>query len=187
MKYLITGLGNIGGEYANTRHNIGFMILDAFSKASNFLFQDKRYGFIGETKYKGRQIYCLKPSTYVNLSGRAINYWLKKLKIPLENQFTIVDDIALPFGTLRIRGKGGDGGHNGLENIIRILGTQNFARLRFGIGDHFHSGQQVNYVLGEWSETELKLLPERIEKVIEIIYSFSFAGLENTMNTFNNK
>ncbi len=187
MKYLVTGLGNIGDKYANTRHNIGFEILDTFSKVSNFSFLDKRYGFIGETKYKGRLIYCLKPSTFVNLSGNAVNYWLKKLKIPIENLLVILDDIAIPFGKIRIRAKGGDGGHNGLYHIIQILGTQEFARVRFGIGDGFHPGQQVNYVLGEWTEEEIKLLPERIEKAIEIIHNFSFVGLEQTMNQYNNK
>ncbi|MFC2138355.1 aminoacyl-tRNA hydrolase [Bacteroidota bacterium] len=187
MKYLVVGLGNIGDKYANTRHNIGFEILDAFSKASNFSFKDKRYGFIGDVKYKGRYIYSLKPSTYVNLSGNAIKYWLKKLKIPIENLIVIVDDIALPFGKIRIRSKGGDGGHNGLFHIIQVLATQEFARVRFGIGDEFHSGQQVNYVLGEWSDEERTALPERIEKVIDIIHSFSFIGLERTMNQYNNK
>jgi len=187
LKYLVTGLGNIGDKYANTRHNIGFEILDAFAEASNFSFQDKRYGFIGDTKYKGRSIYCLKPSTYVNLSGNAINYWLKKLKIPLENLFVLVDDIALPFGKIRIRAQGGDGGHNGLIHIIQVLGTQEFARLRFGIGNEFYSGQQVNYVLGEWTEEEKNALLKKIKIVIEIIQSFTFIGLERTMNQYNNK
>ena len=187
MKYLITGLGNRGEQYANTRHNIGFMALDTFSKVSNFSFQDKRYGFIGETKYRSRIIYALKPSTYVNLSGRAVHYWIKKLSIPVENLLVILDDIALPFGTLRIRGKGSDGGHNGLINIIEILGTRNFARLRFGIGNDFNMGGQVNYVLGEWSEEEVKLLPERLEKVNEIIKSFVFRGIQQTMSDYNNK
>ena len=187
MKYLIAGLGNIGDKYANTRHNIGFMILDAFAKASNFHFDDKRYGFIGETKYRSRTIHLLKPSTYVNLSGNAINYWLKKLKIPISNLLVITDDLALPFGTIRIRKKGGDGGHNGLNHITQILGTQDFARLRFGIGNDFSKGQQVNYVLGEWDDGEKKLFPERFEKVIEIIKSFSFRGIDQTMNEFNNK
>ncbi|MBN2520316.1 MAG: aminoacyl-tRNA hydrolase [Bacteroidales bacterium] len=187
MKYLITGLGNIGEQYANTRHNIGFIVLDYFSRVSNFTFEDKRYGFIGNKSYRGRAIHLLKPSTYVNLSGNAINYWLKKLKIPIENLLVVVDDLALPFGTLRLRKKGGDGGHNGLFSIIQVLGTENFARLRFGISDDFNKGGQVNYVLGEWSDEEVKVLPQKIEKSIEIIKSFCFHGIDYAMNMYNKK
>jgi PTH1 family peptidyl-tRNA hydrolase len=187
MKYLIAGLGNIGDEYAHTRHNIGFEILDALAGASNIPFADKRYGFIAEYKYRARSYWLLKPSTYVNLSGHAVRYWLRKLKLPVENLLVVVDDIALPFGTLRLRAKGGDAGHNGLIHIQTILGTSVYARLRFGIGNDFHPGQQVNYVLGDWLETEAKQLPERLEMAGEIIRSFGVLGLERTMNMYNNK
>ena len=187
MKYLIAGLGNVGDEYHNTRHNIGFRILDALADASNISFMDKRYGFVTDYSHKGKRFILLKPSTYVNLSGRAVNYWLQKESIPLENLLVIIDDIALPFGVLRLRPRGGDGGHNGLINISRILGHQNFARLRFGIGNDFPMGTQVEYVLGEWSEEEEKKLQERIRVGHDIIRSFGLAGLEKTMNEFNNK
>ena len=185
MKYLVVGLGNIGEEYKDTRHNIGFKILDAFAKASNISFSDKRYGATASVKYKGREIILLKPSTYMNLSGNAVDYWIKKEKTPLENVFVIVDDIAIPTGSFRIRPKGSDGGHNGLAHITAILGTNDYARLRFGIGADFHKGGQVNYVLGTWTPEELKTIEEKIPVVIEIIKSFSFAGLELTMTAFN--
>jgi peptidyl-tRNA hydrolase, PTH1 family len=187
VKFLITGLGNVGDEYHNTRHNIGFRILDALAGASNISFMDKRYGFVSEYTHKGKKFILLKPGTYVNLSGRAVNYWLQKESIPIENLLVIVDDIALAFGTLRLRPAGGDGGHNGLFNIIQILGHQNFARLRFGIGNDFHPGQQVNYVLGHFSAEEEKILPEKITICHDIIRSFGLAGLEKTMGDFNNK
>jgi PTH1 family peptidyl-tRNA hydrolase len=187
VKFLIAGLGNVGDEYHNTRHNIGFRILDAFTDASNISFMDKRYGFVSEYSHKGRKFILLKPNTYVNLSGKAVNYWLQKEDIPPENLLVIVDDIALPFGTLRLRSQGGDGGHNGLIHIIQILGHQNFARLRFGIGDDFPEGFQVNYVLGEWTKEEEKKLPERIRICHDIILSFGLAGLNKTMNEFNNR
>jgi PTH1 family peptidyl-tRNA hydrolase len=187
MKYLIAGLGNIGDEYAHTRHNIGFDVLDALAGASNISFKDKRYGFVAEMKYRGRAYWLLKPSTYVNLSGNSVRYWLKKLKLPVENLLVVVDDIALPFGTLRLRSKGGDAGHNGLAHITTILGTSNYARLRFGIGNDFHPGQQVDYVLGEWEEEHTRLLPERLEMAGEIIRSYGVIGLERTMNMYNNK
>ena len=187
MKYLIAGLGNIGPEYQFTRHNIGFQVLDALAEASNILFQDKRYGCIAEYKFKARTFVLLKPSTFMNRSGMAVNYWLKKTKIPLENLLVITDDVALPFGSVRIRPKGGDGGHNGLNNIIQVLGNSGFARLRFGIGDNFFSGQQSDYVLGKWLDEESKLLPERISLCVEIIKSFGTIGLELTMTQFNNK
>lgn len=188
MKYLIVGLGNIGEEYQNTRHNIGFKILDALAGASNVVFDvNKRYGAVAEYKFKGRTFLLLKPSTYMNLSGNAVRYWMQKEKIDLENVLIIVDDIALPFGALRMRGKGGDAGHNGLKHINEILGTNTYARVRFGIGNEFNKGHQVNYVLGEWSEEEEKLLPERIDKVIQIVKSFGTIGLGRTMNQFNNK
>ncbi len=187
MKYLIAGLGNIGPEYKNTRHNIGFQILDALAGASNISFSDKRYGFIAEYKYKARTFILLKPTTYMNLSGRAVAYWLQKEDIELSNLLVLVDDLALPFGTIRLRAKGGAGGHNGLENINQVLGRNDYARLRFGIGDNFHKGFQVDYVLGEWSREEQKELPAKIDNCIEIINSFGTIGTERTMNFFNKK
>lgn len=187
MKYLIAGLGNIGPEYKNTRHNIGFQILDALAGASNISFSDKRYGFIAEYKYKARTFILLKPSTYMNLSGRAVAYWLQKEDIEISNLLVLVDDLALPFGTIRVRAKGGAGGHNGLENINQVLGRNDYARLRFGIGDNFHKGFQVDYVLGEWSREEQKELPAKIDTCIEIVNSFGTIGTERTMNFFNKK
>ena len=185
MKYLIVGLGNIGDNYKNTRHNIGFKILDAMAQAFNVSFNDKRYGFVTSTKYKGRDITLLKPSTFMNLSGNAVNYWMKKEKIPIENILVIVDDIALPVGSLRLKPKGSAGGHNGLTNIIEVIGTSEYARLRFGIGAAFNKGRQINYVLGEWTQEEIKIIEEKIPATIEIIKSFVFSGLELTMTAFN--
>ena len=187
MKYLVAGLGNIGEEYAHTRHNIGFDILDALAGVSNISFKDRRYGFVAEMKFRARTYVLLKPSTYMNLSGNAVRYWLRKEKIPLEKLLVVVDDIALPFGTLRLRARGGDAGHNGLNHIQTILGTTGYARLRFGIGNDFYSGQQVDYVLSRWTQEQEKALPERIELAGEIIRSFGVIGLERTMNTYNNK
>ena len=187
MKYLIAGLGNIGAEYKNTRHNIGFQILDALSGASNISFNDKRYGFVAEYKYKARTFILLKPTTYMNLSGRAVAYWMQKEDIEISNLLVLVDDLALPFGTIRVRTKGGAGGHNGLENINQVLGRNDYARLRFGIGDNFHKGFQVDYVLGDWSREEEKELPAKIDSCIEIIQSFGTIGTERTMNFFNKK
>lgn len=187
MKYLIVGLGNIGDEYHNTRHNIGFTVLDALAKASNICFEDKRYGAVAEYKLKGRTFILLKPSTYMNLSGKAVNYWLKEEKIPVEHLFVIVDDLALPLGALRIRPKGSDGGHNGLKNINEILGTQDYARLRFGIGNEFAKGAQVNFVLNRWNKEEEELLSKRIPVAVEMIKSFGTIGLQLTMTQFNNK
>jgi PTH1 family peptidyl-tRNA hydrolase len=187
MKFLITGLGNIGDEYQFTRHNIGFEVLDAFAKASNICFEDKRYGFVANFKLKGRTFVLLKPSTYVNLSGKAVSYWMQKENIPIENLLVISDDLALPMGTLRLRAKGSDGGHNGLKNITEVLGSSDYARLRFGISDNFAKGRQVDYVLGRWSKDEEKVLQERIPLVMEIIKSFGLAGLHMTMNQYNNK
>ncbi len=187
MKYLIAGLGNIGSEYKNTRHNIGFQILDALAGASNISFNDKRYGFVAEYKYKARTFILLKPTTYVNLSGRSVAYWLQKEDIDISNLLVLVDDLALPFGTIRVRAKGGAGGHNGLENINQVLGRNDYARLRFGIGDNFHKGFQVDYVLGEWDREEAKELPGKIDSCIEIINSFGTIGTERTMNFFNKK
>jgi PTH1 family peptidyl-tRNA hydrolase len=187
MKYLVAGLGNIGNEYAHTRHNIGFDILDALAGASNISFKDKRYGFVAEMNYRARNYVLLKPSTYMNLSGNAVRYWLNKLKLPVENLLVVVDDVALPFGTLRMRARGGDAGHNGLNHIETILGTTSYARLRFGIGNDFGPGQQVRYVLGGWTGEQEKALPQRMELACEIIRSFGVIGLERTMNEYNNK
>ena len=186
MKYLIAGLGNIGKEYEITRHNIGFKILDALADASNISFMDKRYGMVAEYKYKARTFILLKPSTYMNLSGRAVNYWLNKEKIPTENLLVLVDDIALDFGVLRVRAKGGDGGHNGLNSIAQNIGN-NYARLRFGIGNDFHSGFQSDYVLSEWTKEEQKELPFKYNDCIDIIHSFGTIGIERTMNFFNKR
>ncbi|GHU91660.1 peptidyl-tRNA hydrolase [Bacteroidia bacterium] len=187
MKYLIVGLGNIGQEYENTRHNIGFMILDALAKASNVVFTDKRYGFVSELRLKNKTLILLKPSTYMNLSGNAVRYWLQKENILMENLLVIVDDLALPLGSLRLKTKGSDAGHNGLKHIQDTLGTQQYNRLRFGIGNGFSQGMQINYVLGRFSPEEEKQLPERIDKAIEIIKSFCLAGADTTMNQFNKK
>jgi PTH1 family peptidyl-tRNA hydrolase len=187
MKYLIAGLGNIGSEYAHTRHNIGFDVLDALTGASNIFFEDGRYGFTTTYKIKGKSLILLKPSTYVNLSGKAVDYWLKKHKIPLENLLVVVDDLAIPFGVLRLKPRGGDAGHNGLTNITEVLGTSDFARLRFGIGDNFQRGQQVDYVLGQFSAEEKTTLPARIEIAGEMIRSFAMSGVERTMNLYNKK
>lgn len=187
MKYLIVGLGNIGDEYRNTRHNIGFMVLDALAKASNIIFSDKRYGAVANLSLKGRQVILLKPSTYMNLSGNAVRYWMQQEKIPLENVLIVVDDLALPLGTLRLKGKGSDAGHNGLKHIAATLGTQNYSRLRFGIGNDFPKGGQIDFVLGKFDDEAKKILPERIELADEIIKSFCLAGLNITMNQYNNK
>ncbi|MBN2681576.1 MAG: aminoacyl-tRNA hydrolase [Bacteroidales bacterium] len=187
MKYLVAGLGNFGEKYKNTRHNIGFTVLDALASASNIFFRDTRYAFRGELKYKARTLILIKPTTYMNLSGLAVNYWLKNEKIPLENLIVVVDDIALPFGSIRLKPKGGDAGHNGLRNITEIIGTQDYPRLRFGIGNDFFSGQQANYVLSPWDFEETKNLQARVEIAVEVIKSFATKGLQNTMNEFNNK
>lgn len=187
MKYLIVGLGNIGAEYHETRHNIGFMVLDALAKASNIVFKDGRYGATATLSLKGKQLILLKPSTYMNLSGNAVRYWMQQEKIPLENVLIVVDDLALPFGSLRLKGKGSDAGHNGLKHIAATLGTQNYARLRFGIGNEFPKGGQIDYVLGKFNDDDMKLMPERLETAAETIKSFCLAGLNITMNQFNNK
>jgi peptidyl-tRNA hydrolase, PTH1 family len=187
LKYLIAGLGNIGDKYQNTRHNIGFKVLDTLAGSSGISFSSRRYGDVAEYKYKSRSLILLKPSTYMNLSGNAVRYWLNKEKIEVENLLVIVDDLALPLGKLRIRARGSDGGHNGILSIIEILGHQNFARLRFGIGNDFGHGYQVNYVLGEWTEEEEKVVKEKISICENIIQSFATVGIERTMNLFNNK
>lgn len=185
MNYLIAGLGNVGEEYTNSRHNIGFLILDSLAAITGISFKLSRHAFICEYKFKGHKLVLLKPSTYVNLSGKAVNYWLQKEKIPVENLLVIVDDIALPFGILRMREKGGDGGHNGLKNINEALGTNHYTRLRFGTGNNFPKGTQVNYVLGEWTKSEQQGLPAKIERAIEMIKSFATAGVQKTMSVYN--
>lgn len=186
MKYLIAGLGNIGPDYEQTRHNIGFMVLDALAKASNAVFEDRRYGFVATTRVKNRSLILLKPSTFMNLSGNAIRYWLQKEKIENHNLLVVVDDLALPFGTLRMKSKGSDAGHNGLKHIQDLIGT-NYPRLRFGIGSDFPRGRQVDYVLEEFSDEEKMLLPERVETAGEMVRSFCLAGINETMNLYNNK
>lgn len=187
MKYLIVGLGNMGDSYSFTRHNVGFQVLNNLSEEKEIAFKSLRYGEKSQYKYRGRILVLLKPSTFVNLSGKAINYWLKKEKISINNLIVLVDDIALPFGMIRIKPKGGNGGHNGLISIEETLGHQNYVRLRFGIGNEFTYGQQVDYVLGEWREEEKKELPTLYKKTEEIIESFVTIGLDRTMNEFNNK
>jgi len=185
MKYLIVGLGNIGAEYKDTRHNIGFTVLDAMAMASNISFTDKRYGHLCEVRYKGRDLILLKPSTYMNLSGNAVSYWLKKENIPLENLLIIVDDIALPLGSIRMRSKGSDGGHNGLAHISTTLDTNDYTRIRVGIGNSYRKGTQIDFVLGKWDTEEKKFIDERVLIVVEMIRSFAFAGTELTMTAFN--
>jgi PTH1 family peptidyl-tRNA hydrolase len=187
MKFLIVGLGNIGSEYAETRHNIGFKVLDALAGASNLFFRTDRYGDVCELKHKGKMFILLKPSTYMNLSGNAVRYWMQQEKIPLENILVVTDDLALPFGKLRMRGQGSDGGHNGLKHINQILQTTQYARLRFGISAEFSKGQQVDYVLGVWSEEELKTLKEHVDRAGKAVLSFGLIGLPRTMNEFNTK
>ncbi len=184
-KYLIIGLGNIGSEYTETRHNIGFKILDALASDLNFSFETVKLGDTGVFKIKGRSVLCLKPSTYMNLSGKALKYWMDKENIPLENVLVITDDINLEFGSLRLKTKGSNGGHNGLKDIQNVLQTTNYNRLRFGVGADFGKGRQVEYVLGEWSETERDVLRERFEKTTELVQSFVLAGVARTMNQFN--
>lgn len=186
-KFLIVGLGNIGAEYVNTRHNIGFKIVDFLANKQEVPFETVKFGSLAEVRIKGRTLLLLKPNTYMNLSGNAVHYWLEKEKIPMENLLVITDDLNLPFGTIRLKGKGSDGGHNGLKNIQTLLQTTNYPRFRFGISDEFKKGQQVDYVLGVWTEEEKELLKERLEVSSEIIKSFALAGLNNTMNTFNGK
>ena len=187
MKYLIVGLGNIGNEYEGTRHNIGFTVFEAFAKSSNSIFADKRYGFVAETSCRGRKLVLLKPSTYMNLSGNAVRYWMQTEKIPLENVLVIVDDLALPVGALRLKGQGSDGGHNGLKHIATTLGTTAYARLRFGIGNDFSKGRLVDFVLGSFDSEEQKIIDEQVNTATEIIKSFCFAGIARTMNQFNKK
>jgi len=186
-KYLIVGLGNIGAKYKNTRHNIGFKILDKIAENKDVIFETKKLGDLSKFKYKGRTFILLKPNTFMNLSGKAVKYWQTIEKIPLENILVITDDLNLPFGAIRIKAKGSAGGHNGLTNIIDLLQTQDFARLRFGVGSEFRKGNQIDYVLGEWSTEEQENLDERIDKSSKAITSFALAGLANTMSEFNGK
>ncbi|WP_204344737.1 aminoacyl-tRNA hydrolase [Psychroserpens algicola] len=186
-KFLIVGLGNIGEKYANTRHNIGFKVLDALAEKEDLKFETLKLGDVSTYRFKGRTFILLKPSTYMNLSGKAVLYWLTKEKIPLENLLIITDDLNLPFGNIRLKSKGSDGGHNGLKDIQDKLQTTKYNRFRFGISDQFSKGRQVDYVLGEWTELESEKLPERLDKSIELIKSFGTAGVNNTMNSFNGK
>jgi PTH1 family peptidyl-tRNA hydrolase len=186
-KFLIVGLGNIGSEYANTRHNIGFKVLDYIANQEGISFQTQKLGDVAELKIKGRTLLLLKPNTYMNLSGKAVKYWLEKEKIEKENLLVITDDLNLAFGTIRIKTKGTDGGHNGLKNIQLLLNSSEYPRFRFGISDAFKKGKQVDYVLGEWDATEKEQLKERLALSAEIIKSFALAGLNTTMNTFNGK
>ncbi len=184
-KFLIVGLGNIGPDYVNTRHNIGFKILDALATQEAIVFGDAKLGAVATFKFKGRSVLCLKPSTFMNLSGKAVRYWMEKEGIPHQNLLIITDDINLSFGTLRLKGKGSDGGHNGLKSIQQLLQTTQYHRFRFGVGADFGKGRQVDYVLGEWNKEEQNLLKERLEKSADLIRSFVFAGPKNTMNQFN--
>ena len=187
MKYLIVGLGNIGAEYADTRHNIGFKVLDALAGASNTLFTTARYGDVAELKHKGRTLVLLKPSTYMNLSGNAVRYWRDHEKIDNDHLLVLVDDLALPFGAIRLKANGSDAGHNGLKNIAAMLGTQAYPRLRFGIGNDFQRGQQIEYVLGAFTLDQRQKLPVRIDVAIEAIKAFCLSGLDFAMCNFNNK
>ncbi len=185
MKYLIVGLGNIGVEYELTRHNIGFLILDRWADESNVQFEQDRLGFRAEIKYKGRGLTLIKPTTYMNLSGRAVNYWVQQLKISKENLLIVTDDISLPFGKIRLKPKGSAGGHNGLKSIEEMTGNQNYSRLRFGVGDEFRKGSQVDYVLSPFSQKEMEELVACMDKSIEAIKSYCSIGLDRTMNSFN--
>ena len=187
MKYLVVGLGNIGDEYAATRHNIGFRVLDAFAKASNAVFSTQRYGDVAQVRVKNKILVLLKPSTYMNLSGNAVAYWMQKENIPLENVFVIVDDLSLPVGAIRIRPKGSDAGHNGLKNIALMLKTVNYTRLKFGIGNDFPRGMQVEYVLGTFSDEDNKIIEEKIPTAVEAIKAFCLSGLAFAMNHYSNK
>ena len=186
-KFLIVGLGNIGEEYENTRHNIGFSILDKWAQAEGEKFQVDRLASVCRLKYKGKLFVLVKPSTFMNLSGKAVNYWMQTEKISIHSMLVVTDDIALPFGSLRMKPKGSDGGHNGLKDIIATLNTQEFSRLRFGIGNEFRKGIQSDYVLGKWEEEELKTLPDRIQVAVDMIKSYGTIGTDRTMTLFNNK
>ncbi|MEO6904301.1 MAG: aminoacyl-tRNA hydrolase [Bacteroidia bacterium] len=186
-KFLIVGLGNIGDEYDNTRHNVGFKILDTIAKKNNIKFTTSRLADIAEYKYKGKNLILVKPSTYMNLSGKAVNYWLQSEKITIDNLLIITDDLALPIGSLRMKGKGSDGGHNGLKNIQETLNSTEYARLRVGVGNEFLKGKQVDYVLGKWSAEEETIIAPRIELATEMIQAFTTIGLQRAMSAYNNK
>jgi PTH1 family peptidyl-tRNA hydrolase len=186
-KFLIVGLGNPGDEYADTRHNIGFKIADYLAAEAGVKFKSDRLADVAEVKHKGRQMILIKPNTYMNLSGKAVNYWMQVEKIGVENVMVLVDELALPYGKIRIGPKGSDGGHNGLKSIQEVLGTTNYPRLRFGIGNEFNKGHQVNYVLGGWSDEELKTLNDRIKIAAEAVKAFTFIGLQRCMTEYNNK
>ena len=187
MKYLIACLGNIGVEYDNTRHNIGFKVADYLNDDLKGTFTTSRLAQVSELRYKGRTMVVIKPTTYMNLSGKAVKYWMQQEKIPIENVLVVLDEIALPLGTLRMRKKGSDAGHNGLKNIQQLLGTQVYSRLRFGIGNEFPRGRQVDFVLGQFPPEELQEMPEKLKRAVEIIKSFCLAGIQITMNQYNNK
>jgi PTH1 family peptidyl-tRNA hydrolase len=187
VKYLLAGLGNIGDEYTNTRHNVGFMLADALAVEGKAQFAIDRYASVARIKFKGRMIVLIKPSTYMNLSGKAVRYWLEKEQIPIENLLVAYDDKDLPLGALRLRGQGSGGSHNGLNHVIELLNTSNFARLRIGIGNDFGRGQQIDFVLGNWTPEEEKVLLPRIKTGVDIVKSFSTMGLAQTMNFYNNK
>ena len=184
MKYLIVGLGNVGDDYAGTRHNIGFNVVDALVLAPS-VFTLERHAFHASIKFRGRQLHIIKPTTYMNLSGKAVKYWMEKEKVSVKNTLAITDDLALPFGKLRMKKEGSDGGHNGLKSIIETLGTSAFPRLRFGIGGDFPKGYQSDYVLGKWNKEEEKVLPEKISVAVEAIRSYIMVGIERTMNIYN--
>lgn len=187
MKYLVVGLGNVGAEYANTRHNVGFVVADALVQELKGKWKVERLASVSRVKFKGRTLVVIKPTTYMNLSGKSVKYWLEAEKIPIERLLVVVDDIALPIGVLRMKAKGGDAGHNGLTDIILKLNTVSFPRLRVGIGDDFLRGYQSDYVLGQWSKKEIELMIPRIETSVEIIKSFVSIGIGRTMTAFNNK
>ncbi len=187
MKFLIVGLGNPGAEYAETRHNVGFKVLDTLASVSNAVFTPGRYGDTCTVRHRGHQLVLMKPQTFMNLSGKAVRYWMQAEKVPIGNVLVVVDDIALPFGRLRIRARGSDGGHNGLHDIIWTLEADDFPRMRFGVGGDFPRGMQVDYVLGRWSNEEQAALPERLETAVEAIRSFAAVGIERTMSAFNSK
>ena len=187
MKFLVVGLGNIGAEYQGTRHNIGFTVVDALVREAGVSFTTQRYGDVAQMRVKNQQLVVLKPSTYMNLSGEAVRYWAQKEKIALDHILVVVDDIALPFGTIRLRGKGADGGHNGLKSIDQLLGSQQYARLRFGVGNDFPRGAQIDYVLGHPTAQELSILPERAQRACEAIRAFCLSGLDFAMTHYNNK
>lgn len=186
-KFLIVGLGNIGSKYDNTRHNIGFKILDELAATKEVDFETEKFGDIASFRFKGRTFILLKPSTYMNLSGKAVKYWMQKEKILTENLLIITDDLNIDFGTIRVKGKGSDGGHNGLKDIQEKLGTTKYPRFRFGVGNNYSKGRQVDYVLGEWSTEEESQLIERLPKSVEVVLSFGTQGLANTMNNYNGK